>query len=510
MADSSSRRPIERALISVFKKDGLEPLAAGLQARGVEILSTGGTADFLEKLGHKVVRVEKVTEFPEMMDGRVKTLHPRVFGGILARREAKEDVAACREHQIPLVDLVVVNLYPFREHREDALDRQVQFVDVGGPSMLRAAAKNFRSVTVLSDPTDYAEFLDTYGQGEGTTDEAYRLRCAVRTFERTARYDLAIAERWRRFTEMPQTAPAALPLEPKLPLRYGENPHQQAFWTSESEATWQVLQGKELSYNNLLDAEAVTKLVSEFSEPTCAIVKHNSPCGVATGAESVVTLFEKAFAADSLSAFGGVVAFNRPVDARAAEALAKPFLEVIVAPAFGPEALSILAAKKNLRLVTWADPRFSAFETRPAMGGWLVQASDPLGTGETWRTVTKKAAPPSREADLRFAWLVAKHARSNAIVVAKDGVTLGIGAGHVSRVDAVETALRKAPSTAVSGAVVASEAFFPFRDSVDLLAAKGIAAIVQPGGSVKDAEVVAACDEHGIAMTFTGRRHFRH
>ncbi len=510
MAGSESRRPVERALVSVFKKDGLEQLAAGLKARRVEILSTGGTADFLEKLGHTVTRVEKITEFPEMMDGRVKTLHPRVFGGILARREAPEDVAACREHQIPLVDLVVVNLYPFREHREDALERQVSFVDIGGPSMLRAAAKNFRSVAVLSDPADYAEFLEQFTQGEGTTTEKYRLACAVRTFERTAQYDVAIADRWRRFTEPRSVAPAALSLEAKIPLRYGENPHQQAFWSADNAATWQVLQGKELSYNNLLDAEAVTKLVSEFSESAVAIVKHNSPCGVATGSESSVALFEKAFAADALSAFGGVVAFNRPVDRAAAEALAKPFLEVVVAPAFAPEALTVLAAKKNLRLVTWAEPRFSAFETRPAMGGWLVQASDPLGSGETWRAVTKKTAEPSREADLRFAWLVAKHARSNAIVIARDGVTLGIGAGHVSRIDAVETALRKAASGSLAGAVVASEAFFPFRDSIDLLAAKGIGAVVQPGGSVKDAEVTAACDEHGVAMTFTGRRHFRH
>lgn len=510
MTVSASRRPIERALISVFKKDGLEPLVAALKARGVEILSTGGTADFLEKLGHSVTRVERVTEFPEMMDGRVKTLHPRVFGGILARREAPEDVAACREHRIPLVDLVVVNLYPFRDHRDDALERQVTFVDIGGPSMLRAAAKNFRSVAVLSDPADYAEFLDVFAAGNGTTTEAYRLACAVRTFERTARYDVAIADRWRRFLESASVAPAALSLEPKLPLRYGENPHQTAFWASDQEPTWNVLQGKELSYNNLLDAEAVTKLVSEFAEPTCAIVKHNSPCGVATGGLAPVALFERAFAADSLSAFGGVVAFNRPVDGPAAEALAKPFLEVVVAPAFDDEALRVLSAKKNLRLVAWPTPRFSPFDIRPAMGGWLVQSADPSGSGERWRTVTKRSVPAALEADLRFAWLVAKHARSNAIVVAKDGVTLGIGAGHVSRVDAVETALRKAPATALAGAVVASEAFFPFRDSIDRLAAKGIAAVVQPGGSVKDAEVIAACDENGMAMAFTGRRHFRH
>ncbi len=499
--------PIQKALISVFDKAGLEPLVQALHQRKVEIYSTGGTASFIEKLGIPVTLVEKVTQFPEMMDGRVKTLHPKVFGGILARREVNDDVAHAKSHGIPLFDLIVVNLYPFGGHLKDDRSTQVKYVDIGGPSMIRAASKNFSAVCVLSDPKDYLSFLDHYAKENGKTTEAFRFQMAVATFERTAAYDQLIATTWNG-----NAIPSGLSLSPKTTLRYGENPHQSGAWVGEPK--WKVYQGKELSYNNLLDAEAAYRLAFDFQSPAVAIIKHNTPCGVATAEAGkpvkIASLFQTAFECDSRSAFGGIVAVNRQVDGEAAIAMKDIFLEVVMAPSFSEEALEILKAKKNLRVIEWSEPQFNSFEVRSAMGGWLVQESDTRALPSQLKTVTENQSIEGVKESLHFAWIVSKHVKSNAIVIAKDGATLGIGGGQVSRVEALEIALQKSNAEKLKGAVLASDAFFPFRDNIDRLRGTGIAAIIQPGGSQRDEEVIAACNSLGIAMVFTGERHFRH
>jgi len=496
--------PIKSALVSVFDKAGLEPLARALAGRGVKLFSTGGTATALEKLGLNVTKIESVTEFPEMMDGRVKTLHPRVFGGILARREVAEDREAAQTHGIPLFDLVVVNLYPFWDHKGKERAEQIKFIDIGGPSMIRAAAKNHATVAVLSDPKDYAEFLTELETNDGGTTEAFRYQLAARTFQRTAEYDQSIATEWAK-----SALPTSLTLAPQTPLRYGENPHQKAAWTGPT-PEWKVLQGKELSYNNLLDTEAALKIVEEFSDPAVAIIKHNNPCGAAVLKKPLLDVYKAALACDPKSAFGGIIATNQVIDKASAEAMAELFLEVVVAPGFEPGALEAFSKKKNLRLIAWENPVTASFEVRGALGGWLVQEADREGIHGEWRAVTKAAVPKEVEQELRFAWGICKHVRSNAIVVTKDGATVGIGAGQMSRVDSVHIALQKAGDGKLDGAVLASDAFFPFRDNIDLLKGKGIRAIVQPGGSQRDPEVIQACDELGIAMVFTGQRHFRH
>ncbi len=495
--------PVRAALISVFDKQGLAPLVATLKKAGTRLYSTGGTATYLRELGVEVTSIESVTQFPEMMDGRVKTLHPRIFGGILARRDQPEDLEQARQHEIPLFDLVVVNLYPFWDHLQDDLPTQTKFVDIGGPSMIRAAAKNFHAVAVASDPADYAELTLELERNHGGTDLALRQTLAARTFQRTSQYDSLIASAWL------EGIPLGVSLSPQTSLRYGENPHQKAAWAGQSPG-WKLLQGKELSYNNLLDTEAAARIVAEFEGPALSIIKHNSPCGVAAGAEPQWELWQRAFEGDSKSAFGGIVAFNRPVQGRTAEAMSGVFLEVVLAPAVSAEAATAFAKKKNLRVIEWAKPVFQPFEVRTALGGWLVQEADSLGWPTEVKVVTKTQVPANAWDDLKFAWLVCKHVRSNAILVAKNGATLGIGAGQVSRVDAVHIALSKCPAGASQGAVLASDAFFPFRDNIDLLKNSGIRAIVQPGGSVRDEEVIQACDELGIAMVFTGGRHFRH
>ncbi len=496
--------PIRTALVSVFDKTGLEPLAKALTAKGVALYSTGGTATALEKLGLSVTRIEEVTQFPEMMDGRVKTLHPKVFGGILARREVSEDLESAKQHQIPLFDLIVVNLYPFWEHKGKSLPEQIKFIDIGGPSMIRAAAKNHAAVTVLSHPSDYSEFLKEWN-AQGGTREAFRHQLAIRTFQRTADYDLSIATEWAK-----AKLPTSLSLSPQTTLRYGENPHQAAAWAGPQPPPWQVLQGKELSYNNLLDTEAALRIVEEFQTPAVAIIKHNNPCGAATADSPLKEVYQLALATDSKSAFGGIIAVNRRVDRATAEAMAELFLEVVIAPQFDTDAVEAFSKKKNLRLITWEKPTTAPFEVRSALGGWLIQEADRSGAKEEWKTVTKTVLPKDAEGDVRFAWLLCKHVRSNAIVIARNGATVGIGAGQMSRVDAVNIALQKADPTKLSGAVLASDAFFPFRDNIDLLKGKAIRAIVQPGGSQRDAEVIQACDELGISMVFTGHRHFRH
>ncbi|MBM4303099.1 MAG: bifunctional phosphoribosylaminoimidazolecarboxamide formyltransferase/IMP cyclohydrolase [Deltaproteobacteria bacterium] len=496
---------LKNAIISVFDKTGLEPLCKQLNQMGVKLYSTGGTANFLTEKGFNVTPIESVTQFPEMMDGRVKTLHPKVFGGILARRSFGEDIEAAKTHQIPLFDLVIVNLYPFWEHINDNREIQTKFVDIGGPSMLRAAAKNSESVTVLSSPDDYPDFLAHLELHRGTTLD-FRERMAGRTFRRTSEYDALIASLWEKEScEIPKS----LSFGKLTPLRYGENPHQKAAWGSHQQP-WKVLQGKELSYNNLLDAESAVRLNQEFEAPAITIVKHNNPCGVATGNSPLQILFEKALQSDSKSAFGGIVASNRAIDEATARSMSQLFLEVIVAPSFSQKAKEIFQQKKNLRLIEWATPNFNSIEIRSSLGGWLIQTTDKDSIPAHLKVVTQtNKISDSTRSDLLFAWLVSKHVRSNAIVIAKEGQTQGIGAGQMSRVDAVEIALEKAKGK-TQGSVLASDAFFPFRDNIDLLKNSGIEAIIQPGGSQRDAEVIEACNELGIAMVFTGTRHFRH
>jgi phosphoribosylaminoimidazolecarboxamide formyltransferase/IMP cyclohydrolase len=494
---------IRQALISVSNKNGLVELCQTLKEQRIKIFCTEGTAAFLTKSNIDATRIETVTEFPEMMDGRVKTLHPKIFGGILARRNKSEDTEAALRHAIPLFDLVVVNLYPFWDHLGKTPDAQSSFVDIGGPSLMRAAAKNFDAVTVLSDPEDYAGFVEELNQRHGTRRE-FRHRMAAKTFRRTSQYDQAIADEWNGRDEFP--VQISFPVQ--RPLRYGENPHQKAVWAATHEPKWKVRQGKELSYNNLLDVEAAARVIAEFVLPAVCIVKHNNPCGVASFDQPLNQVFTRAFEADSKSAFGGIVACNRTVDAETANVMSPIFLEVVLAPAFSPAALEIFSNKKNLRLIEWEQFSFPAFEIRAAMDGYLLQSTDLPGRILNYRGVTKTPIDATAASDLEFAWKVCKHVRSNAIVIVKNGVTLGLGGGQTSRVDAVTIAIEKARQC--HGAVLASDAFFPFRDNIDLLKTTGIKAVIQPGGSQRDSEVIEACNEHGIAMVFTGERHFRH
>ncbi|MEZ4749884.1 MAG: bifunctional phosphoribosylaminoimidazolecarboxamide formyltransferase/IMP cyclohydrolase [Bdellovibrionota bacterium] len=497
--------PIKKALISVSDKTGLSELCTALSSAGVELYSTRGTAKYLEEAGLKVTAVESLTQFPEMMEGRVKTLHPRIFGGVLARREMASDMEEAKTHEVPLFDLVVVNLYPFHEYLEADDAKQASYVDIGGPSLIRAASKNFRSVTILSDPSEYPGFLTEFHSQQGGTRLEYRKGCAARSFGRTSAYDSLIAGTWKE----QKTLPATLSLLPQQELRYGENPHQKAVWCGQP--NWKLLQGKELSYNNLLDLEAAWRIAAEHNLPTVAIVKHNNPCGVASGHNKIEQIFNKALECDPKSAFGGIIASTHPINKAAAEGMTEFFAEAVLAPSFEPDALEVFSKKKNLRVLEWGKPSAPQVDVRPALGGWLLQESDPVGLSEEteWRTVTEQEVPDEVMADLRFAWLVCKHVRSNAIVLARSLSTLGIGAGQMSRVDAVELALKKCEGP-TEGAVLASDAFFPFRDNIDLLRGRGIGAVVQPGGSKRDAEVIEACNELGIAMVFTGRRHFRH
>jgi phosphoribosylaminoimidazolecarboxamide formyltransferase/IMP cyclohydrolase len=483
-------------LVSVWDKTGLDNLYLGLNSKETRWYSTGGTAKHLEQLGANVIKVEDLTQFPEMMHGRVKTLHPKIFGGILARREHAEDIEATKKFEIPLFDLVVVNLYPFWEKIGKSVEEQVEFVDIGGPSLLRAAAKNHRHTLVLSDPADYKEFIEHYKNN--TLSNEVRLNFAAKTFQRTAQYDSMISQEWLK-----KDFPTSISLMPQTPLRYGENPHQKAAWVGTP--PWRYIQGKELSYNNLLDAEAAVFLTSELPETACSIIKHNNPCGVAI-AKTSKEAFLKALSCDDKSAFGGIVSFNNDVDFETAEEISKIFFEVIIAPYFSPDAMTLLEKKKNLRLIEWQNPTANAYEFRNAMAGILIQEKDYLENIE-FKKVTQKEIPKDLENELKFAWTVAKHVKSNAIVISSEQKAIGIGAGQMSRVDAIKIALEKAGN---QGKVLASDAFLPFKDNIDLLKSSSIKAIVQPGGSIRDEEVIAACNELGIAMVFTGKRHFKH
>jgi phosphoribosylaminoimidazolecarboxamide formyltransferase/IMP cyclohydrolase len=527
-----------RALLSVSDKTGLVPFATALAGAGWDLVSTGGTARVLADAGLPVVAVSDVTGFPEMLDGRVKTLHPRVFGGILARRHRPDDLAALAAHDIAPVDLVVVNLYPFAQTASTpgiAFDALIEEIDIGGPSLVRAAAKNFRDVLVVVEPSDYGRVLEAVTSAGGATP-SLRFDLARRAFAHTAAYDQMIATTLDavrvdevRGDFLRDEAPAAEAMPalwtPRLTkvrdLRYGENPHQTGAWyaagaTGFGGAT--VHQGKELSFTNLLDLDAAARIALEFDEPAAVVIKHTNPCGVATGS-TLASAYVRARDADSLSAFGGIVGLNRPIDADAARELVSTFIEAVVAPGIShPETvLPILATKANLRVVTAAFTQLEhERDVRSIMGGWLVQERDRVTEAqERWpghdaaRVVTRRAPSPQEWQALRFAWRVCAHVKSNTVIFTRPDVTVAVGAGQMSRVDAVKTAIMKAGDR-LKGTVAASDAFFPFRDGLDSLASAGATAVVQPGGSVRDAEVIAAADEHGIAMVFTGRRHFRH
>jgi phosphoribosylaminoimidazolecarboxamide formyltransferase/IMP cyclohydrolase len=526
----AKKAPARRAILSVHRKDGLAELGRGLSARGFELVSTGGTAEELKQAGVAVSTVSDVTGFPEILDGRVKTLHPKVHGGILARRDLPEHLAALAEHKITPVDLVVVNLYPFEDKvaKGAPFDDALENIDIGGPTLLRAAAKNFRHVAVVVDPADYALLLEQLDL-PGGIDAATRLYLAQKAFRHTARYEAAIAgyfaqvesrESGYAVAESDDTFPYRLQLsfEKVQDLRYGENPHQRAAFYSDlgstlySVAAARKLQGKELSFNNILDLDAAWRLCTELMEPGCVIVKHTNPCGVGQGAD-LAQAFARALECDPASAFGGIVALNRRVDAEAAKRLGELFLEAVIAPGFSADAKKVLAAKKNLRVMdmdTTAIHKVSGFDLRRVMGGLLAQQWDLAQLDVAKCDVVSKRKPSADEwKALAFAWTVCKHVKSNAIVYATASQTVGIGAGQMSRVDAARFGAEKA-KLALSGTVAASDAFFPFRDGVDEIAKHGVTAIVQPGGSVKDEEVIAAADQHKLAMVFTGMRHFRH
>ncbi|MCK9532868.1 MAG: bifunctional phosphoribosylaminoimidazolecarboxamide formyltransferase/IMP cyclohydrolase [Gammaproteobacteria bacterium] len=517
---------IQRALISVSDKSGVLEFARELAAMDVEILSTGGTAKLLADNGVKVVEVSDYTGFPEMMDGRVKTLHPKVHGGLLGRRGQDDHVMAA--HGIKPIDLVVVNLYPFDAtvaKPDCTLEDAIENIDIGGPTMLRAAAKNHAAVTVVVDATDYARVLEEMRTQGGAVSDATRFDLAVKTFEHTARYDGAIANYLGAIVEngkaegFPRTF--NVQYAKAQGMRYGENPHQQAaFYVSRgvkeaSVATARQLQGKELSYNNIADTDAALECVKQFNEgAACVIVKHANPCGVAVGA-SLLEAYERAYQTDPESAFGGIIAFNGELDAETAKAIVeRQFVEVIIAPKVSAAASEVVAAKKNVRLLEcgeWPAQAVTRLDYKRVNGGLLVQDADLTLHGEL-KVVTKRAPTEQEMRDLLFAWRVAKFVKSNAIVYAKADMTVGVGAGQMSRVNSARIAAIKAEHAGleVRGSVMASDAFFPFRDGIDAAAAAGVTAVIQPGGSMRDDEVMAAADEHGMAMVFTGMRHFRH
>lgn len=517
-------RKIERVLISLSDKTGLEELAHALAPLGAEILSTGGTAKALRQYGLTVKDISEHTGFPEMLDGRVKTLHPMVHGGLLGCTGNTEHAKAMAEHHITPISLVIVNLYPFREtvKKGAEFDECIENIDIGGPSMIRSAAKNHDYVTVVTDPADYAQLLEEISTNNGATTEAFRKKMAAKAFSTTASYDAAISNWFAE--ELNDTFPDRLTVAADLKqvLRYGENPHQQAalYVTDDSKGVGAALQiqGKELSFNNINDTDAALELVSEFSEPAAAIIKHANPCGVASAA-SLREAFNLALASDPVSAFGGIIAFNRAVDAETAEALSKLFVEVVIAPGIDDAAKEILAAKKNMRVLitkSLPDPKQKALLVKSIGGGLLVQERDHEVITAADLTVVTKRQPTEQEVrDLLFAFKVCKHVKSNAIVLAKNAATIGVGAGQMSRVDSVRIASFKAAegegnNSRAKGSVVASDAFFPFSDGLILASDAGATAAIQPGGSVRDAEVIEAANERGMAMVFTGKRHFKH
>ncbi len=516
---------VRTALLSVSDKTGLREFAKGLAEFDVKILSSGGTANHLRGAGIDVTDVSDYTGFPEMMDGRVKTLHPKVHGGLLALRDNPEHIAAAERHGISLIDMVVVNLYPFEQtvaKPNIPLAEAIENIDIGGPSMLRSAAKNHRAVAVICNPSRYNVVLEEMHATGGEVSDVTRSALAVEAFSHTARYDAAIYNYLSAQSGGDALLPEFFihPFERDAELRYGENPHQRAAFYRRATvnhtglAAAKQLHGKMLSFNNYLDLDTVLGFVREFQEPVAMIVKHNSPCGAAVG-DTLAQAYRDALATDPLSAFGGIIGFNKPVDAETAEAIGEGitrygFMECILAPGYSPEALSVLQQKKNLRLLELPDlAAGDPWMFRQVSGGLLVQSPDAEGAPSELKVATKRAPTAEEDVALRFAWVVCKHTKSNAIVIARERRAVGIGGGVTSRVDATELAARKAGDRA-KGAVLASDAYFPFPDAVEVAARVGVTAIIQPGASLGDEAVIAACDAHGIAMVFTGVRHFRH
>lgn len=516
---------VKRALLSVSDKTGLAEFAAALAERGVEILSTGGTAALLRQRGIRVTDVSAVTGFPEIMDGRVKTLHPAIHGGLLGRPGI--DDAVMTEHGIGAIDLLAVNLYPFRQTVADpdcSLSDAIENIDIGGPAMVRAAAKNHAAVTVAVASADYVRIIEAMDANDGEVPQALRRCLAARAFAHTAAYDAAISA-WLQthpeFADGSDVFPGQITFgfDKRMDLRYGENPHQKAAFYTEGDAAHGIagarqLQGKELSYNNIADADAALQCVAQFDAPACVIVKHANPCGVAV-AEDIGSAYQRAYSTDPTSAFGGIIAFNRPLDGATAAAItAQQFVEVIIAPSLSDDAAATLQAKKNVRvLVVETTSASSGLDMKRVGGGLLVQTPDDLVlTAADLKVVSARTPDADELRDMLFAWSVVRFVKSNAIIFARDNMTVGVGAGQMSRVYSTRIAAIKAGDAGleVQGSVMASDAFFPFRDGVDAGAEHGISAIIQPGGSIRDEEVIAAADEHGLAMAFTGVRHFRH
>ncbi len=525
---------IRTALLSVSDKNGIVPFAKALHEQGIRLISTGGTAKLLAENHLPVVEVSSLTQFPEMLDGRVKTLHPMVHGGLLARRDFPEHMAALKKHGIDTIDMLVINLYPFNEtvaRDQCSFEDAVENIDIGGPAMLRAAAKNHQDVTVLISPDDYAPVLAEMKANNNTVSYKTNLGLAKKVFAHTAQYDGAIANYLSSLGDgLDHKARSAYPetlhlaFEKVQEMRYGENPHQSAAFYKDIDsvdgalANYQQLQGKELSYNNIADADSAWECVKSFSNHSggaaaCVIIKHANPCGVAVGANALEA-YQKAFKTDPSSAFGGIIAFNVPCDGMAAEAISKQFVEVLIAPSFSAEAKTIFATKQNVRLLEIPlGSAFNTFDFKRVGGGLLVQSPDAKNVLENeMRVVSQRLPTPSEMNDMMFAWRVAKFVKSNAIVYCANGMTLGIGAGQMSRVDSARMASIKAENAGLSlkGSAVASDAFFPFRDGLDVVVNGGASCAIQPGGSMRDDEIIAAANEHGIAMIFTGTRHFRH
>lgn len=529
----SNQIQIKRALLSVSDKTGIVDLARALQAQGAEILSTGGTAKLLAKEGIAVKEVSQHTGFPEIMDGRVKTLHPKIHGGILARRDLETHRAAMQEHDIGAIDLVAVNLYPFDQATaadQVLLEDAIENIDIGGPAMVRASAKNYTGVTIIVDPSDYGQVIAELQNNQGATELKTRSRLAAKAFAHTARYDGAIAAFLTSLEgtegdladtpnriEYPQVH--SIQVHKVQDMRYGENPHQSAAFYREANApegslaNYKQLQGKELSFNNIADSDAAWECVKTFDAPACVIIKHANPCGVAVGANPLEA-YSKAFKTDTTSAFGGIIAFNREVDEATAQEVSKQFVEVLIAPSFTAQAKAVFEAKKNVRVLeipTTAGAH--RFDYKRVGGGLLVQSPDLLNVGrDTLKVVSKKQPTEQQWDDLLFAWRCAKFVKSNAIVFCKDGMTMGVGAGQMSRVDSARIASIKAQNAGLTlqDSAVASDAFFPFRDGLDVVVDAGASCVIQPGGSVRDDEVIAAADERDIVMVLTGVRHFRH
>lgn len=517
---------INRVIISVSDKEGVKNLAKNLDEMDVEILSTGGTAKHIRDAGVKVTDISEYTRSDEILNGRVKTLHPMVHGGILAVRSNKEHQKQMKDNNIRPIDMVVVNLYPFEEViKKDGvtLEEAIENIDIGGPTMLRAAAKNYKDVSIVTDPKDYEDIIEEIRNNEGSVTNQTNLRLAAKAFSYIARYDAAISNYLSALNDdgthskLPRSY--TLHLEKKMDLRYGENPHQEGAFYVKSDLPYacvsnaEQLWGKELSLNNIYDANSALELVKEFSETACVVVKHNNPCGVATD-QVLLQAFLKAKECDPVSAFGGIIAFNREVDEPTAQEIADMFVEVVIAPGYDEKALQVFKSKKNIRILQIPASKvssFAEFDFKRVVGGMLIQDSDSTSDQDFKNlSVASKRKPTEQEVeDMKFAWKVCKHVKSNAIIFAKNGRTVGIGAGQMNRVDSVKIATMKAQID-IQGSVLASDAFFPFRDGIDEAAKAGITAIVQPGGSIRDEETIASADEHGMSMVFTGTRHFKH